>query len=615
MEESDDIHIPCSTVSAEPKDSYKSDPDTPLRKNKDYYIAFQDEWLTQQQYNSWLRKADNFTARCELCLVSFTVKHDGEKAVKTHAYSRKHQATCSAAKTNTLLTAYLPKKDSMTEFIVAGIEVASVYHSVVHCHSYNSLDCGMKLNKKLFSDSDNAKKVHCGRTKAEAIVENVLAPQSLKMVLEEMHDVAFAVATDASNHGNRKMFPVAVQYFHCKKGVQNKLIDFYEDPDETAEAVSQKLVDVIANHGLQIQNVSAYTADNASVNYGKNNSVYRMLTSRNPSIMKANCNCHIIHNAARHACKTLKFDVENLVLKVYGEFSVSAKRSRELQACFDFLEMNPDGVLRHVVTRWLSLFAAVDKLLVCWPAIKLYFVNKGEHECPKVIWDFVKYDRDELSDDAGAELSVPECYLYFVHHFMHVMHTSILFLESNDVFSTDVHGHMCQLRAKLSDRIQDKFFGGKLVSALKHLPASECAAFTADALEVYSRALNYLSKWYDFDGSPLKHFGILKLDNDDRVDFQEMLSLAQEMNVPVDEDALYDEVCALNVAKPQLHALHKLLDAKWADFFSHSKCENLNKVVGKVLSIPVSNAFVERIFSLMGQCWTEERNRMRSELV
>lgn len=97
----------------------------------------------------------------------------------------------------------------------------------------------MKLNKKLFADSDTAKKVHCGRTKAEAIVENNLAPRSMKIVLEEMHDIVFAVATDASNHGNRKMFPLAVQYFNCVKGVQNKLIDFYEDSDETAEAVSR----------------------------------------------------------------------------------------------------------------------------------------------------------------------------------------------------------------------------------------------------------------------------------------------------------------------------------------------------------------------------------------
>ena len=130
------------------------------------------------------------------------MKHDGEKAIKVHSSSKTHQTVCSTAKTNTLLTAYLPKKDSTSEFVVAGVEVASVYHSVVHSHSYSSLDCGMKLNRKLFSDSDTAKKVHCGRTKAEAIVENVLAPHSLKIVLDELHDVAFAVATDASNHGN-----------------------------------------------------------------------------------------------------------------------------------------------------------------------------------------------------------------------------------------------------------------------------------------------------------------------------------------------------------------------------------------------------------------------------
>jgi len=608
-----DCERPCHSASADRLSD--CDPKTPPKNKRTYYSAFQDEWLYQPQYSSWLTRADSFTAKCRLCLVSFTVKHDGEKAVRTHSCSKRHQTACCAARTNSLMTAFLPKKDSTSELNVAAIEVASVYHNVVHCHSYSSFDCSMKLNKKLFADSDTAKKVHCGRTKAEAIVENILAPHSMKIVLEEMHDIAFAVATDASNHGNRKMFPVAVRYFNCVEGVQNKLIDFYEDSDETAAAVSQKLIDVITKHGLHIQNVSAYTADNASVNYGKNKSVYKMLTNQNPSIMKANCNCHVIHNAARYACKTLKFDVENLVLKVYSEFSVSAKRSSEVLACFEFLDMNPDGVLRHVVTRWLSLFTAVDKLLSCWPAIKLYFINKGEDDCPKVIWDFVKGDADGLSDDSCPKLSIPESYLFFVHHFMHVMHTSILFLESNYVFSTDVHGHMCQLRTKLSDRIQDKFFGGKLASSSKYLEPSERAAFTTDALEVYNRALSYLSKWYDFDGSPLKLFGILKLDSDERVDFQDILNLAEHINVAVDNDELYDEVSALNVARPQLCTLDKPLDEKWAAFFSRSECRNMNKIVGRVLSIPVSNAFVERIFSMMGQCWTDDRNRMRSELV
>ena len=98
-------------------------------------------------------------------------------------------------------------------------------------------------------------------------------------------------------------------------------------------------------------------------------------------------------------------------------------------------------------------------------------------------------------------------------------------------------------------------------------------------------------------------------------DFEQILNLAQQLNIAVDNDALYDEVCALNIAKPQLRSLEKPLDEKWAVFFSCSMCENLKKVVGTVLSIPVSNAFVERIFSLMGQCWNDERNRMRPELV
>ncbi|GFX91454.1 hypothetical protein TNCV_3545371 [Trichonephila clavipes] len=48
----------------------------------------------------------------------------------------------------------------------------------------------------------------------------------------------------------------------------------------------------------------------------------------------------------------------------------------------------------------------------------------------------------------------------------------------------------------------------------------------------------------------------------------------------------------------------------WCKFFQKEEAPNLLKIVQFVCSVPVSNAFVERIFSVMGNVWTDERNRL-----
>lgn len=109
--------------------------------------------------------------------------------------------------------------------VAAGL--ASVFHAVKHHHSYNSADCEMKLNAVIFSDSAVAKKLTCGRTKAEALVTNVLAPKSVELILADLSESTngrlvpnFSISTDASNMKNRKLFPVCVQYFSAKSGIQ-----------------------------------------------------------------------------------------------------------------------------------------------------------------------------------------------------------------------------------------------------------------------------------------------------------------------------------------------------------------------------------------------------------
>ena len=210
--------------------------------------------------------------------------------------------------------------------------MSQVYHTVKHSLSYNSADCAHKLNQKILPDSKIIKKMTLGRTKAEAIVKDVLAPKAVSDVLKALTSpLLFSIQTDASNKGNRKMFPFAVQYFTPESGVTNKMLDFIENPDESAAGIVALLEQSLDKFGLSLDQVTAFSADNTNVNYGIHNSVYTNLKKKHNDLLRGNCHAHIMHNTVKHALDKLTVDVENVVLKVYGHFSVSAKRRESLK--------------------------------------------------------------------------------------------------------------------------------------------------------------------------------------------------------------------------------------------------------------------------------------------
>jgi hypothetical protein len=164
---------------------------------------------------------------------------------------------------------------------VTAAECTKGYHTVQHEHSYRSADCDMKLFQLLFPDSDIVKKLSCGRTKAEAIVTGVLAPASVDdslgilhrnmIEIEEEEDLTpyFSIASDASNHGSSKMFPVAITFWTPQDDMHNRVLDFYSDSEESAGSTANQLTSRLEKMDLSIQKVSAFSADNASVDYGK----------------------------------------------------------------------------------------------------------------------------------------------------------------------------------------------------------------------------------------------------------------------------------------------------------------------------------------------------------
>lgn len=99
-------------------------------------------------------------------------------------------------------------------------------------------DTEQHITPKLYSDSAIAKHISCGRTKAEALVTNVLAPlasEFIQSLLESEH-MYFSIATDASNKGN------LLRFWTPEQGIQNRVLDFFEQAAETADAVTDTLL-------------------------------------------------------------------------------------------------------------------------------------------------------------------------------------------------------------------------------------------------------------------------------------------------------------------------------------------------------------------------------------
>lgn len=415
--------------------------------------------------------------------------------------------------------------------------------------------------------------------------------------------------------GSTKLFPLVVTYFDINEGIKHRLLDFYEDDYESSEAIYQRILNILNDKHLDTNKISAFSADNANVNYGKNNSVFQKLTSINPSIIKANCFAHVLHNASKYAFKIIppKFDLDVLVNKCYAEFSCSTAKTRELKKCFNFFDINYISLSKNVLTRWLSLHGALSKLIHGWQAVKQYFIGLGEDHCDPFIWEFLKDQQDEISD-IDTQPSYSELYLHMYFHFLKLMTDAITLLQSNNLTPPEVHDIITNLKDQAQERINQKFFGSTLADVEKHMGTDELNKFYRVAGKVYERALKYLSDYYSED-CPMATLSVLNIKKDKLV-YNDVLKAAELLNVSVDKDDLFSEIVVINKKLAELRKTPTSNLQMWKEILQ--KIDNiifLRRIMEKVFSIPVSQAFIERIFSIMESTWSKERNLMKIDLV
>jgi hypothetical protein len=357
--------------------------------------------------------------------------------------------------------------------------------------------------------------------------------------------------------------------------------------------------------------VSAFSADNTNVNFGCNHSIYTKFKELNNSIIKAGCPVHILHNASNFATNKLKVDVECLLLKISSHFSRSAKRRADLMEHFESLEMQWEEIVKHVVTRFLTLGPAIERILKLWPALKSHFQDE-DNECPTSLQNIFISEEEENKILA---------YFSFLHNVMFSLENTMKKLESDSLTVVEMHVQMNTLFKKIEQRMNDNFFGSQaktILDLLKQSNVDLAESMKNDFLSFYSNFIAYLRKRYDFsDDNMLSKLLFFNLDT--VISHSELVSSAELLNIHVDEDVLYEEYQIMKPSFEQIVA-EKDFNAtqKWQTVFkpfSKTDVQNIFQIVGFIMSIPSSNCYVERVFSQMSIKWSDVRNRCLVELI
>lgn len=154
------------------------------------------------------------------------------------------------------------------------------------------------------------------------------------------------------------------------------------------------------------------------------------------------CPAHLLHNTARHGFDRMDMDIEALVLKIYGHFSIYTIRTEELKKFCSFVDTEYKKVLKHSKTRWLSLMPTVERILYLYAALKSYFNSIDSP--PKLLENFFKED-------------INEAYLWFVHSLMSMFHNNIQNIEAADNSLIETVCIVENVRKQLLDRYSQEF--------------------------------------------------------------------------------------------------------------------------------------------------------------
>lgn len=616
-----------------------ADQEMPKKKRR-YAQKFQDGWKVKYR---WLKNGDNNQVCCTVCNYSF---HCSTYNIKRHQVSAIHSE-------NTKKLKGTPKIDLTINTRLEKLKVEKHYQLVkqaelkicafLHEHNLPFLlaDHLTKFIPSICPDSSIAKDINCSRTKATYITNNCLNMEQMEVISGLLKKCKFSLIIDETTDvSTQKSLALVVRYYDDSlQCVRDSFFGLLKLELSNAESIFLAIKTYLLKFNIPIDNLIGLAADNASVMQGNKTGVQARFKKDLPHIYILACVCHSVHLCSSAAANKLPRSVEDFVRNIYNYFSNSSKRIDQLNECQIFCQLKPKKLLHPAQTRWLSLQAAVDRVIENWEPLILFFTNENFNQ------------NLHSSHNILESLKNPiyKLYFYFLSYILDIINKlniefqseknklHLLLKRTSSLYKNILRNFLAPDYLKINENslknidpknpknflpIEKIYFGTRVeLFSYENINKTEVNNFRLKCLEFYIELSAQLKSRFDFEDPVLKFVQVF--DPKEAISGH-VSSIALEANKYFPN--LINDIEKLNSEwriLPDTPHLKNYIDLDFEKFWSiifnlkdemdEAMFPHLSHLVKAIICLPHSSAAAERIFSQLFLLKSKVRNRLTIE--
>lgn len=618
---------------------------------------FCDSWLDDPSFAPWLArcKGDVYKAKCVACK---KLLQAGKTELIKHSRTQLHLLMIDRMQTSSSSESEaenVPSTSSMNfQEKVKRAEILYVLDAIEHSRSFQAFNNFSSLTNKAGCDSTVLSRISLKRTKITAIIKNVINKSIIDKTIPILQQNVFSILVDESTDvSKQKNLCILARFMHEGK-LQTYLFDYLRVADSTAEYWYQCFHHTLDKYQIPVQNVIGICTDNVML--GKQNSfVSRLMQDTKNELAVFPCICRSMHLVASHACDRLPKHVDGL-LHLLSIYSSKSKRQYALKDIQKVMSMEKQKVLQPSKTKWLGIYEVVAKVMNQWNALYEFFTTEARQDKMYIVPNVVSSHATLIFEQMNCVYT--KAYLYFINftqkmfrHFNTVFQTNkiiiqVLMQECNvflRLLASNFMKDEIVLKATLSEvdpfepdnllPLEDINIGQHardIINPLKQSTDKETQEkikqFYAHCLSFYQEAYRGTLTRLPFNEPFLKHMSFLlpekTLKTKNNTD--ELSIILDKYPTKVYKQAAIDEWLQIpySYLDEELEDMKKLTVCEFWERIKKTnnqtggaKFPNIYRIAQICLSLPHSNAEIEKCFSQISEMKYRDRNRLKSETV